>query len=478
MTNKGVTMWEAYYNVDSIEKAAQILAEIGPSARIVAGATDIILELERGVRKDVSVLIDISRVPGLDTITEDSDGIIHLGPSVTHNDCVGSSLLREKALPLVLACWQVGSPQIRNRGTVAGNLITGSPANDAISPLMALDASLVLSSTNGNRTVTLRDFYTGVRKTVMRPDEILVDIFFPAMTDNQKGIYLKSALRKAQAISVVNASTVLEFSGDKVSKASITLGAVAPVIIHAEMAETFLIGKTLNPATIEETARLAGEAAHPIDDVRGSASYRSYNAAILVKHCLERIQSGEVATELLDNPPLLDSGLKTSLSSADEGLIAETSPIVTTINGQKYTLPGGQNKTLLRLLREDAGLIGTKEGCAEGECGACTIFLDGKAVMACMVPAPRAHGAVINTIEGVASENGKLHPVQQAFIEEGAVQCGYCTPGFVMSSVKLLEENNHPTTIEIKQALTGNLCRCTGYYKIIKAVEKAAEKMG
>ena len=470
------TMWRNYYSVTSIEEAIDLLGQYGASARVVAGGTDLVIELERGQRPGVETLIDLTRVPGLDQIAVFGDAI-SLGPLVTHNHVVDSRVIRERALPLVQASWQVGAPQIRNRGTVAGNVITASPANDTITPLWALGAEVRLTSLRGERTLSFPEFYQGVRRTAMQPDELLTAITFPALAANERGIFLKSGLRKAQAIAVVNAAVILGFDGEEITSAKITLGSVAPTIIRAPEVEEFLVGKTLDADVIREAARLAMGAATPIDDVRGSAVYRTEMVKVLVGRALRALAAGNEREGLPQDPPMLwgenrgrvRNPLPEMVRHEDDA--ADT--IVTTVNGQTYTRTGGVNKTLLRFLREDIGLPGTKEGCAEGECGACTVYLDGVAVMACLVPAPRAHGAEIVTVEGLAHD-GALHPVQQAFIETGAVQCGYCTPGFLMSGAKLLEEHPHPTHEQIVQSITGNLCRCTGYYKIIQAIEQAA----
>jgi carbon-monoxide dehydrogenase small subunit len=146
------------------------------------------------------------------------------------------------------------------------------------------------------------------------------------------------------------------------------------------------------------------------------------------------------------------------------------------VNGEHYEVAVKPNRTLLEVLREDLGLTGTKVGCNQGDCGSCTVLLDGKAVCSCLTLAIEAQGKEIITIEGLAS-NGQLHPIQQAFIDYFAVQCGYCTPGMIISAKALLDENPDPTEDEVRHALQGNLCRCTGYVKIIEAILAVKEKI-
>jgi len=467
-------MWEKYFTANHLDEAMHLLSEYGDRARIIAGATDLLLEMENNLRPKVKILIDITRIPDLDRITLDENGWIHLGPLVTHNHVAGSELIRDHAFTLAKACFGVGAPQIRTRGTIAGNLITASPANDSITPLMALGAQVTLSSSKGVRVIPLKDFYIGVRKTVMMENELLTDISFPSPPTSSKSTFIKLTLRRAHAISLVNVAVVLDFKDDLIREATVTLGAVAPTIIRAPESERFLAGKLLTPEIIQKAGDLASEAARPIDDVRSSAEYRKEMVRVCTRRALRALASRSETQGYPDHPVMLwgreEWRWQRELPARIEH--SKGTPIEATINGKQYRFTTGQNKTLLRLLREEAGLIGTKEGCAEGECGTCTVFLDGMAVLSCLVPAPRAHGSEIITIEGLA-QDGKLHPIQQAFIDEGAVQCGYCTPGFIMSGAKLLEEIPHPNREEIEQAITGNLCRCTGYYKIISAFEKA-----
>ena len=147
------------------------------------------------------------------------------------------------------------------------------------------------------------------------------------------------------------------------------------------------------------------------------------------------------------------------------------------VNEESVELYVEANKTLLRVLREELALTGTKEGCGAGECGACTVIVDGKPVNACLVLAPELDGMHITTIEGLAKD-GELTPIQQSFVDLAALQCGFCTPGFVMSATALLEETPHPTRDEIIDAISGNLCRCTGYARIVEAIERAANGGG
>ncbi|MFZ0449885.1 MAG: (2Fe-2S)-binding protein [Desulfatiglandaceae bacterium] len=145
-----------------------------------------------------------------------------------------------------------------------------------------------------------------------------------------------------------------------------------------------------------------------------------------------------------------------------------------TVNDEEYELTVEPNRTLLDLLRYDLCLTGTKKGCDEGDCGACTIIMDGKAVSSCLVLAVRANGKKILTIEGMETKDG-LHPIQQAFVKNGAIQCGFCTPGMILSAKALLDRNSHPDEQEIRTAISGNLCRCTGYQKIVEAIEEASD---
>jgi carbon-monoxide dehydrogenase medium subunit len=365
-------MWQTYYTPTSVEEALRLLAEHGPEARIVAGGTDLLVELQRGDRQ-ARVLIDVTRIGGLDRVRRDDAGLIHVGPTVTHNLAVASDLLVERGFPLALACWWVGTPQLRNRGTIAGNLVTASPANDTITALWALDARLTLRSVQGERILSFGDFYQGVRQTELAPDEMVTDIAFPALAPNQRGTFAKLALRRTHAIAVVNAAALLTFdpsNNDVVTQARITLGSVAPTIIRAPEAEGALVGAALSEERIAEAADLAVQATACIDDIRAGAAYRRETVGVLVRRALTALRDGAERVEFPPAPPLLRGRTAGRFPRLAGKTVRHRDggpePIECAVNGENVVVQGAGGKTLLGMLREDLGLTGTKEGCDRG----------------------------------------------------------------------------------------------------------------
>lgn len=213
-----------------------------------------------------------------------------------------------------------------------GNVVTASPANDTITPLLAMDAVVVLESKRGVRQLPLGAFYTGVRRTVLAPDEFVREIHVPLLTQHQRGLFLKLGLRRAQAIAVVNVAVVLTFEGATIAHAAIALGSVAPTVVRAAAAERFLIGRRLDQESIETAAELALQAAAPIDDVRGSAWYRRAMVVALVRQALERLAAGQERDGLPPRPVLLQLPVSRPSARPFAGIIE------TTVNGHPVAL--------------------------------------------------------------------------------------------------------------------------------------------
>lgn len=252
---------------------------------LLAGGTDLILSMEMG-RKRPATVIDISRLDNLHFVRAD-DRVFRLGPLVTHSEIVHSPLLQEWAPILPMAASTIGAPQIRNRGTIGGNLGTASPAGDIIPALMALEAGVTLRSVRGVRRVVLEEFFVGPGKTSMAADEYISEIAFPTPPAGASGVYYKAGRRKAQAISLVSVGAQVVPDHGRGSLVRLSLGAVAPTVIRASAAEASLRGQALTADACRHAAQIAAREAVPIDDIRASASYRRKLIEIWVRRALE-----------------------------------------------------------------------------------------------------------------------------------------------------------------------------------------------
>lgn len=462
----------------SYEAACEALADpaLAP-ARVIAGGTDLLLEIERGARPGLNTLVDLSLVEHHDRIILDGD-IARLGAGVTHNQVIAHPELQNRALPLAQACLEVASPQLRNRATVVGNIVTASPANDTISALIALGATIEVRSTRGTRRLPIDDFLTGFRQSSLADDELVAAVEVQLLRPGRRGLFAKLGNRNAQAISVIHLSTVVDLDSDGIVRsARIVAGSVAATVVSLTDAAATLVGGPLDDAAVGTAAALAAASVTPIDDIRATADYRSQTLETLVRRSLHALARDAQADQWPTHVPLLVRPGRPPRSTAPVTRTIEVdTPVTITVNGELRTAPDATDRTLLDWIRAEAA-TGTKEGCAEGECGACTVDLDGRAVLACLTLAAQADGVSVTTVEGLGvRDEGRndLDPLQQAFIDCSAAQCGFCTPGFLVSGHCLLDEIPVPDDDAIKRGLAGNLCRCTGYVSIMAAVRRAA----
>ncbi len=288
--------WEKYFRPQNIPEALKILEEFQGQARLLAGGTDLIPQI-RNRETEPKVLVDITRIPGLGEIKLE-EGVIKIGALVTHAQIVEASLIREKAPALSEGVAQLGSPQIRNLGTVTGNVVSGQPGADATIPLLALDANVKIVREKDERTIPMREFFLDTGKTrVDSTREMVTEIFFPAPTKNESSVSLRLARRKSLALPILNVAVVVSADAKKkkFNDVKIALGPVAPIPFRAREAEGILASAPISDEVIKEAARKAAQEASPRTSLlRGSEEYRREMVINLVERAiykgLERLE--------------------------------------------------------------------------------------------------------------------------------------------------------------------------------------------
>jgi carbon-monoxide dehydrogenase small subunit len=243
--------------------------------------------------------------------------------------------------------------------------------------------------------------------------------------------------------------------------------------------ESFVEGKEITQDLLLEIQDKAADEVTPITDVRSTEIYRRTITGVMVKRALEQaLKRAEQGPESQDDA--VSGSENNSVAAAEPTVGLYDSPhrklIRFHLNGQPEEAEVASHKMLSNVLRDTFEFTGTKEGCGQGECGACTVLVDGESVNSCLYPAFEVDGKTVTTIEGLVGEGNRLDPIQEAFVENGGVQCGFCTPGMIMSTKAMLKRNAHPTEEEIRKGISGNLCRCTGYVQIVESIKKIADR--
>ena len=437
-----------YEKAASVVHALSLLARYGPEARILAGGHSLIPMMKLRLAQP-ETLIDINGLSELSYL-EVADGALRIGALTRHAQLLDSASAARYFAILHDAEKVIADPVVRNWGTVGGSLCQADPSEDLSAAFAALKASMVIRGQEGSRTVPAREFHTGPYETVVAADEMLTEIRIQ-ITPGGGSAYEKVG-RRVGDWPVGAAGAAIWLAGDTVEDAGIGLTAVGARQFAAPEAEEFLRGA---PATEESFARageIAAEHCRPVSDQRGRPSTSGiWPPSSPCVRCAGR--------------------------GAGRGARTPDVQITVTVNGAAFTRDVEPRLLLIHFLRDHLGLTGSHWGCDTSNCGACVVWLDETPVKSCTVLAAMADGHRVLTVEGM-ERAGRLDPVQEGFAQCHGLQCGFCTPGMMLTARWLLDHNPDPSPAQIREALSGQVCRCTGYENIVRSVRWAAQQQG
>ncbi len=438
-----------YHRPATVAEAVQTLAEFGDEAKVLAGGQSLIPLLAMRLTHFEN-LVDISRVPELQGIDLVGDEVV-IAAGTSHA-LVGMDDEVADSVPLLsLAAPHIGHFQIRNRGTLGGAIAHADPAAEFAAVALTLDATIVATSTRGDREIAAADFFTGLWENALAADELLRAARFPVWS-GRVGFGVHEFARRHGDFAIAGPP----------SRSSWTprTGCCAA----ASACSDWVPPRNGAPPP----NRPSPGARSPTSPPRSSAGWHCPTCRTCPPICRAHRPTAAASARRWSPGPGPTQSRRRSMPEL---------PVQLSVNGREYTDTVEPRVTLADHLRENCGLTGTHLGCEHGACGACTVLLDGQAVRSCLVLAVQADGQEVTTVEGIASPDGELSPVQAAMRECHGLQCGFCTPGFVTSITALLRDNPDPTDEEIREGLSGNFCRCTGYQGIVNAVKRAAEQM-
>jgi carbon-monoxide dehydrogenase medium subunit len=467
-----------YLEPATLPEAVTLLTLYGKRARILAGGTDLLVHMKME-RAAPEVVISIAGIPGLDRMILQG-GRLHVGALATIRAIECDPRVQARYPALAEACAGFSTIQVQTMGTVGGNLSNGSPASDTAPALIVYGAEVKILGPDGERCLPLEAFFIGPGRTALQAGELLTEVILPQTRIGTGSAFLKIA-RVAADIAKASGAVMIVRDGDRIVDCRMAFGSVAPTPMRTIHAEQMLIGRVFSDELATRASQMASDEVTPIDDVRSEAWYRREAVRVIAYDGLNRAWQRAQAVSSQES----DESLAGAHGLASASRVPSRRParveanekcwIELDVNGKKHQAWVGPNDLLLNVLRDQLELTGTKYGCGIGECSACTVQMDGQPVLACLVLAISAAGHELLTIEGMRKPNGELDPVQEAFLDLAAYQCGYCTPGMLLTAKSLLVENPHPTEADVRHYLRGNLCRCTGYASIVRAVMSCAD---